>query len=345
METGAYQYGDKLPSENELAIRFGVSRQTVRQAVGVLESEGLVRRVRGSGTFVADPQKLPRQPTGNIGVIATYLDEYIFPSLLRGVESVLAKERYAMSLGVTHNRLENEARALTNINVTGFDGLIVEGTKTACPNPNLPFYESLARQGVPLVFVNGGYPIPQALFVGMDDVAAGELACNTLLKYGHKKIAGILKSDDIQGRQRYAGFSRAMEKAGCPVEEDAVFWYDTESYDHLFGGNADNALLKRLRGFTAVICYNDQTAVRFLAMLKRLGLRAPKDLSIVSFDNSSLAKKSLFNLASVVYPGRQIGEEAARLLVEWLRSGKPGESIKIPPVIKLRGSIKKLEKA
>ena len=70
----------------------------------------------------------------------------------------------------------------------------------------------------------------------------------------------------------------------------------------LFGGNMDTAVLKRLRGCTAVVCYNDQIAVRFAALLKRRGLRVSKDISISSFDNSPLAKKSVYNLTSVVYP-------------------------------------------
>ncbi|MFC0006552.1 GntR family transcriptional regulator [Micromonospora siamensis] len=51
---------DPLPSERELVARFGVSRATVRQAVGRLEEEGLVYRAQGSGTFVADPATISK---------------------------------------------------------------------------------------------------------------------------------------------------------------------------------------------------------------------------------------------------------------------------------------------
>ena len=73
--------GEKLPSENELSERFGLSRQTVRHAVDILEQQKLVLRVRGSGTYVGGNGKAERQERYmNIAVISTYVDSYIFPS-------------------------------------------------------------------------------------------------------------------------------------------------------------------------------------------------------------------------------------------------------------------------
>ena len=57
---------------------FGVSRQTVRHAIGILETEGLVERVRGSGTYIEKRMGTARKPTMNIAVISTYVDGYIF---------------------------------------------------------------------------------------------------------------------------------------------------------------------------------------------------------------------------------------------------------------------------
>lgn len=59
--SGSLPLGDRLPSESELAQHYGVSRMTVRQALGQLEAEGLVVRRRGAGTFVSDPRPRRRQ--------------------------------------------------------------------------------------------------------------------------------------------------------------------------------------------------------------------------------------------------------------------------------------------
>ena len=61
INSGALKVGEKLPSENELSERFGLSRQTVRHAVDILEQQKLVLRVRGSGTYVGGNGKTERQ--------------------------------------------------------------------------------------------------------------------------------------------------------------------------------------------------------------------------------------------------------------------------------------------
>lgn len=57
ISSGEYEVGSQLPTENELAIFFGVSRPTIRQALGQLAQEGYVKRIKGSGTFAADPNE------------------------------------------------------------------------------------------------------------------------------------------------------------------------------------------------------------------------------------------------------------------------------------------------
>ncbi|MCD7852476.1 MAG: GntR family transcriptional regulator, partial [Oscillospiraceae bacterium] len=64
ISAGTLSPGDLLPSESELCKTFGISRSTVRQAIGALESEGLVVRKQGRGTFVAEPKG--RRRTENV---------------------------------------------------------------------------------------------------------------------------------------------------------------------------------------------------------------------------------------------------------------------------------------
>lgn len=75
-----------------------------------------------------------------------------------------------MSLGVTQNRVETEAQLLRSFIESGVDGLIVEGTKTALPNPNIELYNKLQNMGVPCVFFNGFYQeLPGSVYVVTDD--------------------------------------------------------------------------------------------------------------------------------------------------------------------------------
>ena len=92
--TGVYQGGEKIPGENELAQKYGMSRQTVRQSLSLLEQDGLIERRQGSGTYVAEKAHTGKK-SWNVGVIATYISEYIFPSILRGIESELSEHGFA----------------------------------------------------------------------------------------------------------------------------------------------------------------------------------------------------------------------------------------------------------
>ena len=136
---GEYQNGQRLPGENEMAGEFSMSRQTVRQALSLLEQEGFIQRRQGSGTYVRRVERR-RERSWNVGVMATYISEYIFPSILRGIEGELSEEGFFPLLSATKNRVDNERRILEDYMEKRVDGLIVEGTKIALPNPNLHLY-------------------------------------------------------------------------------------------------------------------------------------------------------------------------------------------------------------
>src|SRR5438128_1384378 len=68
INAGRLRPGSRLPSEPDLAARFGVSRATLREALHGLESEGLLRRMRGSGTYVTDRPRVPNGLDVNFGV-------------------------------------------------------------------------------------------------------------------------------------------------------------------------------------------------------------------------------------------------------------------------------------
>lgn len=108
IEEGEWKAGDKLPSENELTERFGVSRQTVRKAVGLLEEQGTVRRVRGSGTYVSFDRRENLEQRNRIAVVTTYVDSYIFPKTIQGIEKVLFERGYSVQISFTNNTLERE---------------------------------------------------------------------------------------------------------------------------------------------------------------------------------------------------------------------------------------------
>lgn len=313
---GTYTSGQKIPSENKLAEQFSISRQTVRQAISHLEKKGTLESRRGSGTYVAE---ITRAMT--IGYVATSITDYIFPGITSGIESVLTENGYSMTLGVTKNRVEIEHQLLLSLMNKGVDGIIVEGNRSALPNPNLPLYRELTDKGIPYVFINGYYEALDPIYVVTNDRKGGKLAVEYLYSLGHRRIGGIFKADDRQGHERYAGFSEAVVSSSLPMDDDEVIWYTTPDLDHIFAKSEESRLLRRLQKCSAVVCYNDQVAIRLIQVMLRNGIRVPQDKSVIGFDNSSISELSPVRITSVTHPAEMLGKEAARRLLDMIDSG------------------------
>ncbi|MFV0401086.1 MAG: GntR family transcriptional regulator [Oscillospiraceae bacterium] len=336
IDGGAYRPGDRFLSEKELGDRFDISRQTVRHALDLLENDGVIRRVRGSGTFIADGNTAPGRKTMTVGVVSTYLDDYIFPSILQGIESVLTQEGYAIHLASTYNKAVNEARALQAMMDNGVDGLIVEPTKSGLPSINMELYRQIQLRRIPLVFFNAYYPALTLPYVALDDEQAGLLAARHLIRSGHKKVAGIFLLDDIQGHLRYSGYTKAIAEAGMDLMEDRNIWYTTEDKPYLF--TRPEYLLSRLGDSTGVFCYNDQLAFQLIAFLRSQGLRVPQDISVIGIDNSDMASLSEPPLTTIAHPMRELGVATAELLTKMLGGGL-GKTRLFPPELIVRGSV------
>jgi len=314
IQEGKYTAGEKLPSENELTQELGISRQTVRQAIQLLEMEGITERKRGSGTYVR--QLDTRAKSNNIAVITTYISDYIFPVVLSGIERTLAEKRYSSIVASTQNRVDNERRLLEEFIEKNIDGFIIEGTKTALPNPNIDLYRRIEDMGLPLVFINGVYPElrDSSVYVLSDDRQGGYDACSFLIKKGHRKIAGIFKADDAQGLGRYAGMTAAMIDNGLIAHDDNILWFTTADQAKVLNALA----LDTIKDCTAIICYNDQVAIRLIELLRSSGRQIPQDVAVISFDNSTLSDVATVKITSLDYPKEQLGRLAAEKLLNML---------------------------
>lgn len=107
--SGVIKNMDKFPSETSLQKKFGYSRQTVRTALQQLEEEGLITRVRGSGTYVSYEGQLIDDNRPQVGLLLSYYSEYLFPEVYDGIESSLSEKGYRIGVAITKNRLNDEA--------------------------------------------------------------------------------------------------------------------------------------------------------------------------------------------------------------------------------------------
>ena len=338
--SGNSSYGEKFYSENELSQMFSISRQTVRQAVGQLNAQGYLERRQGSGTYVIYEPRTMREKTMNIAVISTYLDDYIFANIIKGIERMLTRNRYSMQLTFTHNRVEKEARALESMLEKDIDGLIIEPTKSGLPNPNKKLYNEIKRKNIPVVFFNARYPDMDYPCISMDDRMAGYLVTKYLADAGHRKIAAMFQSDDMQGHLRYSGYLEALSSSGLDIKSDRILWYTTEHKKYLF--NNPEAILNRIKGATGIVCYNDQLASNMIKFLKENGIKVSEDLSVISIDNADIASMCDVPLTTAAHPMQMLGETAANNLLKLIDDPYFDASCSFCPKIIERESVRNL---
>jgi len=315
--TGQIKPGDQIPSENALAEKLSISRHTVRKAISMLVNEGYLYAEHGRGTYCKD-RNANRKNSRNIGVITTYISEYIFPRVIQGIDSVLSAKGYSILLKNTDNDTAKEAAYLEEMIGKDIAGLIIEPTKSALFSNNIKFYNALDNNYIPYVFIHGCYqqiePKPQVI---LDDTEGMHMVVKYLAGLGHKNIAGIFKADDVQGINRHKGYAKALSEYGILYNPDNVIWFHTEDRDTKPVSVVRDMLSSGIKT-DAIACYNDQVAFNIYQMLVQSGRGVPEDISLTGYDDSYLSINCPVKLTTVSHPKEKLGEAAAELLLEMI---------------------------
>lgn len=341
---GKYNVGDKLPTESELMVAFQVSRYTIRRAIGELQNEHFVNRIQGGGMFVNDWQNQRESQINHkmIGVITTHIADYIFPSIISGIDRILSSEGYSIILSNTHNNHDKERQSIISMLDNNVDGLIIEPTQSALPNPNVDLYRKINLSGLPTIFINANYPTFDFPYVGTTDKETEKKLTDFLFENGHERILGVFQIDDLQGVHRMEGFLQSyMEHPELSYLSESVMFQSNDEMSKIFDKIAK--ILSRPDRPTAIACYNDQLAIQLMDVIKSLDLRIPEDVSIVGFDDYQLSKYMDPSLTTVEHPKITMGIDAGKLMLKMLNKEEISSIVYESKLIK-RESTSKIKK-
>lgn len=323
--TGSLKQGDKIYSESQLMTQFNVSRHTVRQAIMKLAQEGFIDTQHGKGSFVVwEENKVDysKKKPRTILVIASYLNNHIFPEIIREIEELASTHDYSVMISCTQNRIFKERDCLSRIMNSELAGIIAEPAKSALPSPNRELYEAIKEKGIPVIFIHGCYDFSTDDYVTVDDVKAGYDATMHLIENGHVKIAGVFKLDDIQGHKRYQGMIKALCEKNLEIDESNILWLSTEDQKVILKNPILRRLyFKRLADCTASVCYNDDMAIAVADDLFEMGMQIPSQHSIVSFDNTPYGDAYRVPITSIEHPYGKIGNLAFHSLLAKIKNG------------------------
>jgi LacI family repressor for deo operon, udp, cdd, tsx, nupC, and nupG len=201
--------------------------------------------------------------------------------------------------------------------VRSFQERRVDGVLVASSRVGALYVPLLSELQIPIVLLNNQHPGEFVHSVTIDNVDGAYQATRHLTDLGHTDIAFVGDRFGVQSNtERLQGYRQAMNDAGLRVRRE---W--TRAGDGKPGGGQKEAavLLRQPDRPSAIVCYNDMTALGVLEAAKEQGLSVPGDLSVVGFDDLFFASLLHPSLTTIRQPKREMGRRSMELLLRMLR--------------------------
>jgi LacI family transcriptional regulator len=256
---------------------------------------------------------LRMQKTHTIGIIIHELKSQFMSSVLAGIEKITTDAGYDLIIGHSSETYRKETSNAHNLFHKRVDGLIAS---LAFDTRDMDHFEPFVQKGIPIVFFDRVEDFPYGTRVVIDNVKAGYEATAHLAAQGCRRIAHITAN---LGRNVYAGrlkgYQQALTDYGLPFDSSLLLVNDLSETAAIRSARQVLQMDPRPDG---VFATNDFFAAVFLQTLKEGGLRIPEDIAIVGFNNDAISKIIQPKLTTINYPGEEMGEQAARSLLDQL---------------------------
>lgn len=256
---------------------------------------------------------LRMQKTNTIGIIVHELKSQFISSVLSGIEKVATEAGYDLIIGHSSETYRKEAANAHNLFHKRVDGLIAS---LAFDTRDMDHFNPFVQKGIPIVFFDRVEEFAYGTRVIIDNVKAGYEATAHLAAQGCRRIIHITAA---LGRNVYAGrlkgYKQALADYDLPFDTSLLIVNDLSESAAI--RTARQVLTMNNRPDGAFIT-NDFFAALFLQTLKEGGLRIPEDIAIVGFNNDAISRIIQPKLTTINYPGEEVGEQAARCLLDHL---------------------------
>ena len=322
-------YDDKLPGEMELAEFYDVSRVTVRKALSELTEEGYITRSAGKGSFVvpitaSKRKNLTCDPASlkTISFIHSMTTTF-FLEMFHGIESVMFPRGIQINMATAQESFEKERIAIENAAEMS-DGIILY------PYPStssIQLCEELIVRHYPLVFIDHNVLDIPCCCVGSDGYQGGIQAADYLLNKGHSKIGfssvNFYKVPLETVNHRRKGLEARLKSRGLSLNPHyCVSGASIEEFKNNLA-----KILSQPDSPTAIFAASDGTAFAIYEVARDINIRIPEDLSVIGFDNLDISSLISPPLTTIAQPFQNIGEEAAKLLLEQKHAYDEGKSL------------------
>lgn len=313
-QQGSLKPGEMVPSVRELAERFQISPNIVRQALAHLVEDGVLHTIPRVGTFVGPPRAQVSE--FYLLLLPNHMEEHDFASQLQsGFEQRIAQLGGAsLALTLAHAQ-EHRANGLLPPIAGVFDYAYdpVRGERWGIDSaiPHVGFASWLEDR-------------VHSDVISFDDIDGGRQATQYLMQMGHERIAFLALHQEGKDPGRYlwsaereSGWRNEMQEAGCSTT--GLCFHPTREVDyhrtqHIAAGQEVAQALLNRPDITAVVAANDSAALGLLAALREAQVPSERWPALVGFDN--MAATNGYMMTSLRLPWEEMGRVAANLLWE-----------------------------
>jgi LacI family transcriptional regulator len=259
-------------------------------------------------------RSLRQRATRTLGLIVTDIENPFFPELVRTVEDAARERGYAMLLCNASDDPEREAGYLELLVDRWVDGVVI-----AASSLGVRHREWLLAADLPIVLVNSVDRQIDLPTIASDSVMGGRIATEHLLELGHRRF-GIITAGprNLDAPDRVTGARSALRAAGIPTASEHVV---IEEATVEGGQRAAAAILAKDPSVTAIVAYNDLTAIGAMRAIRAREMRVPQDVSVIGFDDVHLAAYVDPPLTTIAQSTAEMGRWAVDELTR--RLGRP----------------------
>ncbi|MFA5203654.1 MAG: GntR family transcriptional regulator [Lentisphaeria bacterium] len=329
IDRGVYPRGSQLPSQNELAAKYAVSRRTVRMAVDLLSQKNYLNKRHQREILI------PETAPGGVGIAQI---AFIAPALsgdtnpyLKGIEEVLDHDRFSLAIYATQSNLDQYRKMIRNVVRQQPAGVVIMTvSEELCDLHG----EVLAAAGIPTVTL-GQEKIPglpcDAVRDSVDDSMA-QLAA-FIIEHGYQKVCFFGNEPASASQETIAALRMNLVAAGKTLPDDRLYFYPaprgyadppdpySDAREHMARLLAD--------GFRCdcLVCSHDYPAVGALAAIRDAGIAVPKKMAVLSVLQCAVEGVSPLRLTTIDSNRRQQGRKAMQLLARRLDGYREGPEI------------------
>ena len=258
-------------------------------------------------------RNLRTQRTMTIGVIIPRINSYFMSAVIAGMENIATHEGYNLIISQSSESAEKEkANAITLFN-NRVDGLLVS---LAYDTGSLAHFEPFFKKRIPLIFFDRVAEHKDCTCILIDNKKAAYEATTHLISLGRRRIVHITApSKRNVYKDRLLGYKEALADNHIPYDDSLVLIGNLSQE----AGAEAAAIIRAMSPLPdAVFVANDNCAVGCMVAIRQMGVRIPKDIAFTGFNNDPVSTVVEPNLTTIHYPGYEMGQLAARSLIDHL---------------------------